>query len=867
MNKSRLAKLKRAFQNDPEMLQTLERREQTELLQSLAEERAESQTSTKMVKIEYLKGEKGDPFVYDDLTEEQKAELKGEKGDKPEKGTDYFTDEEINDIAEYIKEKIKEEVRPIKGVDYDDGMDADEDRIVKAVLSKFPTVQDIVSQIKPAETEKLDRNALITEIIEKLPKPMTFSVEEVVKEIKLKKLLELRDIRGARLDSPSRINMNDQRWHGGGGVATSINGLISAGTNITITGTGTSVDPYVINASGGGSPGGSNTQVQFNDSSAFGGDAGFTYNKATDVATIGGVLLSGQTASTIAIFDASKNVISADTATYPSLTELSYVKGVTSAIQTQLNGKQATITPGALTRVDDTNVTLTLGGTPASALLQAVSLTLGWTGTLAAARLNANVVQSVVNDTNITGSIAAQALTLAWSGQLSLARGGTGANLSDPGANAIFVWDDTMNATRLALLSGISYDSGTNTLTVTGGVPTTITVANEATDTSCFIGFFTAASGDLGPKTNANLTFNSNTGVLTLGQTASASITGNAGTATALQNARTIGGVSFDGTANITVASATGGFAISGGNLTIDARNISTDTTTGTKIGTATNQKLGFFNATPIVQPSGDIATALQNLGLVASATYAVPSTITVANEATDTSCFIAFFTAASGDLQPKTNVNMTFNSNTGVATFASTILTTTDINGGTIDGAVIGGASAAAGTFTAIVGTSFSIGTGGVATVGTIELGNANDTTLARSAAGQISIEGVQVVTISNTVTLTNKRITQRVQSVSDAATITPNADSDDAVDITAIAQAFTIANASGTPTNFQRLTIRIKDNGTARAITWGTDYVAGGVALPSTTVLSKILTLGFIYNTANSLNKWQLVASAQET
>lgn len=117
-----------------------------------------------------------------------------------------------------------------------------------------------------------------------------------------------------------------------------------------------------------------------------------------------------------------------------------------------------------------------------------------------------------------------------------------------------------------------------------------------------------------------------------------------------------------------------------------------------------------------------------------------------------------------------------------------------------------------------------------------------------------------------ATTDTLTNKRITKRVQSVSDAATVTPNADSDDAVDITAIAQAFTIANPSGTPTNFQTLLIRIKDDGTARAITWGSGYVAGGVSLPSTTILSKILNLGFIYNTANSLNKWQLVASSQE-
>lgn len=79
-----------------------------------------------------------------------------------------------------------------------------------------------------------------------------------------------------------------------------------------------------------------------------------------------------------------------------------------------------------------------------------------------------------------------------------------------------------------------------------------------------------------------------------------------------------------------------------------------------------------------------------------------VPTQITVANEATDTSCFVAFFTAATGNLEPKTNANLTFNSNTGVLTSASSVLTTTDINGGTIDGAVIGGSSAAAGTFTA---------------------------------------------------------------------------------------------------------------------------------------------------------------------
>lgn len=40
----------------------------------------------------------------------------------------------------------------------------------------------------------------------------------------------------------------------------------------------------------------------------------------------------------------------------------------------------------ALTKVDDTNITLTLGGAPATSLLEATSLTLGWTGELAIVR-------------------------------------------------------------------------------------------------------------------------------------------------------------------------------------------------------------------------------------------------------------------------------------------------------------------------------------------------------------------------------------------------------------------------------------------------------------------------------------------------
>jgi hypothetical protein len=66
----------------------------------------------------------------------------------------------------------------------------------------------------------------------------------------------------------------------------------------------------------------------------------------------------------------------------------------------------------------------------------------------------------------------------------------------------------------------------------------------------------------------------------------------------------------------------TGGALIEVGNLTLTgAVNIALSTVTGSKIGTATTQKLAFYNSTPIVQPSGDLLTAVTNLGLVATPT------------------------------------------------------------------------------------------------------------------------------------------------------------------------------------------------------------------------------------------------------
>lgn len=186
------------------------------------------------------------------------------------------------------------------------------------------------------------------------------------------------------------------------------------------------------------------------------------------------------------------------------------------------------VTPAALTKVDDTNVTLTLGGTPATALLQATSITAGWAGTLAETRggtaqstyiLGDTLYSSAANtlsklpgnittakeylsqtgtgavsaapawatisgaditgaaltktdDTNVTLTLGgtpttallrAASITAGWTGQLSLTRGGTAASLTASNGGIVY-----SSASALAILSGTAtagqiVRSGSNT--------------------------------------------------------------------------------------------------------------------------------------------------------------------------------------------------------------------------------------------------------------------------------------------------------------------------------------------------------------------------------------------------------------------
>jgi hypothetical protein len=103
-----------------------------------------------------------------------------------------------------------------------------------------------------------------------------------------------------------------------------------------------------------------------------------------------------------------------------------------------------------------------------------------------------------------------------------------------------------------------------------------------------------------------------------------------------------------------------------------------------------------------------------------------------------------------------------------------------------------------------------------------------------------------------------------KRVVSVSSSATPTVNADVTDIARITSLATAVTnmSTNLSGTFSHGQFLCYEITDNGTARALAWGTSFAATtSIALPTTTVISTLGRYLFQYNSATS--KFEIVGS----
>lgn len=354
----------------------------------------------------------------------------------------------------------------------------------------------------------------------------------------------------------------------------------------------------------------------------------------TTARAIGGVNFDGSAAITPNNITAANDVTNATY--YPA-----YFSSATGAVQPKTN-VGFTVNPSTNTVTASTfvgnltgNVTGNVSGSSGSC-----------TGNAATVTTNANLTGQITS----TGNAAVLDKT-AITGQV--------ADASPDGANDyVLTYDASATSLKKVLLSN---------LPAGGGIPTAITVANEATDTTCFPLFVTAATGDLGPKSNASLTFDSSTGSLActtfVGSLtgASTSCSGNASTVTT--NANLTGQVTSTGNAAVLDKTA----------ITAQTADASPD---------AANDYILTYDAS---------ATSLKKV-LIQNLPAGASSTITIATESTDTTCFPSFFTASSGTLQPCVNTSLTFNSNTAnlaCTTFtgnlvgnASTVTTNANLTG-----------------------------------------------------------------------------------------------------------------------------------------------------------------------------------------
>ena len=372
------------------------------------------------------------------------------------------------------------------------------------------------------------------------------------------------------------------------------------------------------------------------------------------------------------------------------------------------------ITGAALTKVDDTNVTLTLGGTPATALLRAASITAGWTG------------------------------------QLSFTRGGTNASLTASNGGLVY-----STATALAILSGTATAnqiplSGSNAApswsTATYPATTTINQLLYSSAANTIAGLATANSASL-ITTNAGVPVFSST--MTNGQI----IIGSTG-ATPVAASLTAGsGVTITPGAGTITISATG----SGGTVTNVSGVAPIASTGGTTPaislnGTATaGQVLQSVTATTTAYSTPTYPSASGSAGKIlrADGTNNVYSTATFADTYTASNLLYSNGSNTVTGLATANSAALVTNS-TGVPIWSSTMT-----NGQVIIGST--GATPVAASLTAGSGVTITPGAGTITIAATGSGGSVTSVGLSVSPSGAGSVSGSPVTT-SGTLALTIK-------------------------------------------------------------------------------------------------------------
>jgi hypothetical protein len=220
---------------------------------------------------------------------------------------------------------------------------------------------------------------------------------------------------------------------------------------------------------GNGSPGGSNTQVQFNDAGLFGGDVDFTYNKTTNVLTVGNIVAgnvnathsgSGAGLTNIPGANVTGTVANANFATSAGTATSALTAGtVTTAAQPNITsvGTLTSLTSSGNIAAANVNVTGTVytNGVSSTGLASLTILNVSTTANLGA-----------VSNVKITGGSNGYFLRTDGAGNLSWQEA-TGGNGSPGGNNTQIQYNDSGAFGGSPFLT---FNDSTNTVQVAGNL-------------------------------------------------------------------------------------------------------------------------------------------------------------------------------------------------------------------------------------------------------------------------------------------------------------------------------------------------------------------------------------------------------------
>lgn len=405
--------------------------------------------------------------------------------------------------------------------------------------------------------------------------------------------------------------------------------------------------------------------------------------------------------------------------------------------------------------------------------------------------------------------------------------------------------NSTVNiGTTAVLLNRASGALALTGITSIDGFAAAVTLtADNTTNATNYPLFANAATGNLSPRTDTGFTYNPSTGVLT-STTFAGALSGNATTATTLQTGRTINGTTFDGSANITITAAAGTLTGTTLNATVTSSSL---TSVGTITSGTWSGSFGAVSGANLTNLTAANLTGTIPSAVLGNSSHFIGTTSIALNRASANQALTGILSVAlAGATSGTTTIQPSAIAGTTTITFPAvtgTVITTGDTS--TVTNTMLAGSIANAKLANSTI-SGVALGSNlNALTIGTGLTG----TSYNGSGAVTIAIDST-VVTLSGSQTLTNKRITARVQSTTSTATFTFNFDGDDIGVITAQAVGLTVTT-SGTPTSMQPFVLCIKDNGTARAITWNAIFVAIGVTLPTTTVVNKHTYVSGYYNT----------------